>query len=164
MLHEKLEVKIHQKESSPQMGIKLTTTRSRVWHAHHWAIRAGLTFSDKRRKFILSWRNTANWLSMWLFSKGSYMASGQGGLLIEWLIVWCFMPFSTSFQAASAPIQDLPEFFLPILCTPFFPSHWLLSHCRRNGMGWERNESCCYEYHQLLERILTEPELKPVTP
>ena len=36
------EAKIHRKEKSPQPGIELTTTRSRVWHAHHWATQAGL--------------------------------------------------------------------------------------------------------------------------
>ena len=28
---------------------------------------------------------------------------------------------------ASAPIHAFLEFFLPVLCTIFFPSHWLLS-------------------------------------
>ena len=28
----------------PQPGIELTTTRSWVWHAHHWATHAGLFF------------------------------------------------------------------------------------------------------------------------
>ena len=31
-------------------------------------------------------------------------------------------------MAASAGIHDFLEFFLPVLRTIFFPSHWLLSH------------------------------------
>ena len=31
-------------------------------------------------------------------------------------------------MAVSAPTHASPEFFLPVLCTIFFPSHWLLSH------------------------------------
>ena len=41
MLLQMCEAKICRKESSPQPGIELTTTRSWVWHAHHWASRAG---------------------------------------------------------------------------------------------------------------------------
>ena len=29
---------------------------------------------------------------------------------------------------ASAPIHALMEFFSPVLCPTFYPSHWLLSH------------------------------------
>ena len=41
MLQQRWEAKIRRKESSPQLGIEFTTTRSWVWHAHHWATRAG---------------------------------------------------------------------------------------------------------------------------
>ena len=41
MLLQRWEAKIRQKESSPQPRIKLTTTRSWVRQAHHWATRAG---------------------------------------------------------------------------------------------------------------------------
>ena len=41
MLLQKWKAKIRQKEKSPQPGIELTTTRSLVRHAHHWATRAG---------------------------------------------------------------------------------------------------------------------------
>ena len=41
MLQQRWEAKIRRKESSPQPGIELTTTRSWVGHAHHWADRAG---------------------------------------------------------------------------------------------------------------------------
>ena len=44
MLQQRWEAKIHQKESSPQSGIELTTTRSWVRHAHHWATRVGQFF------------------------------------------------------------------------------------------------------------------------
>ena len=40
MLLQRWEAKICQKEKSPQPGIELTTTRSRVRHTHHWATRA----------------------------------------------------------------------------------------------------------------------------
>ena len=42
MLLQRWEAKIRRKGSSPQPGIKLTTTRSRVQHTHQWATRAGL--------------------------------------------------------------------------------------------------------------------------
>ena len=32
----------------------------------------------------------------------------------------------------------------------------LQNHCQNNGQHLERNESCCNEYHQSSERILTE--------
>ena len=41
------------------------------------------------------------------------------------------MPFSTYFSyitAASTPTHAFLEFFLPVLCKIFFPSHRLLSH------------------------------------
>ena len=43
MLLQRWEAKIRRKESSPQPGIELTTTRSWVRHAHHWATRPGHT-------------------------------------------------------------------------------------------------------------------------
>ena len=41
MLLQRWEAKINRKEKSPQLGIELTTTRSWVWRAHHWATRVG---------------------------------------------------------------------------------------------------------------------------
>ena len=41
MLLHRWEAKIRRKLKSPQTGIELTTTRSWVRHAHHWATRAG---------------------------------------------------------------------------------------------------------------------------
>ena len=45
-----------------------------------------------------------------------------------------------------------------ILCKPLavFPHN----HCWKNRQLWERNESCCNDYHQSLERILAEPEIE----
>ena len=43
------EAKIRHKEKSPQPGIQLTTTRSWVWHAHHWATQAGQQTYDRAR-------------------------------------------------------------------------------------------------------------------
>ena len=37
------------------------------------------------------------------------------------------------------------------------------NHCRNNGQQWERNKSCCNDYHQSSERILAEPLIKPAT-
>ena len=47
MLLQRWEAKICRKEKSPQPGIELTTTRSWVWHAHHWATRAGRKIGQK---------------------------------------------------------------------------------------------------------------------
>ena len=41
MLKLRWEVKICRKESWPQAGLELTTTRSWIWHTHHWATRSG---------------------------------------------------------------------------------------------------------------------------
>ena len=41
MLQQRWEAKVCREESSPQPGLELTTIRSRVRHAHPWAIRAG---------------------------------------------------------------------------------------------------------------------------
>ena len=37
------------------------------------------------------------------------------------------------------------------------------NHCQNNGQPWERNESCCNDYRQSLERILAKPGIKPAT-
>ena len=50
MLLQRWEAKIRRKESSPQLGIELTTTRSWVWHAYHWATRAGLERRERDRE------------------------------------------------------------------------------------------------------------------
>ena len=39
-----------------------------------------------------------------------------------------FQQYFSYITAASAPIHAFLEFFLPVLCTIFVPSHWLLSH------------------------------------
>ena len=41
MLQQRWETKIHRKEISLQLGLKLTTTKSWVLHAHDWATRVG---------------------------------------------------------------------------------------------------------------------------
>ena len=65
LLLQRWEVKIRQKESSPQPGIELTTTWSWVRHAHHWATLAGQSkwkalAEDKinvtqKLKFVIGW-------------------------------------------------------------------------------------------------------------
>ena len=71
------------------------------------------------------------------------------------LIIWCLTPFQQYFNfiaAVSASINAFLEFFLPVLHTKFFLSHWLNSHITIDER-WERNESV---YHQYSERILAE--------
>ena len=40
-----------------------------------------------------------------------------------------------------------------------------LNHHRNNGLGWQRNESCCNDYYQSSEMIglLAEPGIEPAT-
>ena len=53
MLLQRWEAKIHRKEKSPQPGIKLTTSRSWVRHAHHWATWVG------QRGLVYLWHMTS---------------------------------------------------------------------------------------------------------
>ena len=39
-----------------------------------------------------------------------------------------FQHYFSYIEVASAPIKVILEFFQPVLCTAFSPSHWLLSH------------------------------------
>ena len=43
-------------------------------------------------------------------------------------MVFPFQHYFSYIMAASAPIHAFLEFFRPVLCTTFFPHHWLLSH------------------------------------
>ena len=57
MLQQRGEAKIRRKESSLQTGIELTTTRSWVRHAHHWATQAGNFLFERHFLFqMLGWR------------------------------------------------------------------------------------------------------------
>ena len=84
---------------------------------------------------------------------------------IDWLIVWCLMPFSTVYKL-----------YCDDQCTyPCFPGVLLTStphnifskplaafphkRCWNNGQQLERNESC----HNDSERILVEPGIEPAT-
>ena len=51
MLLQRWEVKIRRKDSSPQLDIELTTTRSWVRHAHHYATQVGLASSTQHHSF-----------------------------------------------------------------------------------------------------------------
>ena len=65
MLLQKWEAKIRQKEKSPHLGIKLTTTRSWIGHAHHWATPAGpklKEFTDDNLNFDENDRNFSEWV------------------------------------------------------------------------------------------------------
>ena len=67
-------------------------------------------------------------------------------------------------MAASALIQAFLGFFLPVLCTIFFPGHWLLSHVTivETMDSNERGINPVAMTHQSLELILVEQEIKPV--
>ena len=54
MLLLRWEAKICRKEKSSQPGIELTTTRSWVRHAHHWATQAGQTLWKKEKLLVTS--------------------------------------------------------------------------------------------------------------
>ena len=81
----------------------------------------------------------------------------------DWLIVWSLTPFSTLFQLSRGSqctyscypgiaFNSTPQFILlkPLAAFP-------INHYRNNGQQWERNESCCNDYHRSSERILHEP-------
>ena len=68
--------------------------------------------------------------------------------------------------SASAPIDAFLEFLKPVLCTILFLSHWLLSHItivETMDSSERKLESCRNDYHQSLERILSEPGIEPAT-
>ena len=54
MLQQRWEAKIRQKQISPLSGLELTTTRSWVCHAQHWATRAGPCFGPNYTPLQLS--------------------------------------------------------------------------------------------------------------
>ena len=77
------------------------------------------------------------------------------------------MPFSTLFQLYCSGQCTYP--YLSRLLLTSTP-HNILSkplaafphnHCLHNRQQWERNESCCNDYHQSSERKLAEPGIKP---
>ena len=65
MLQQSWEYKIRWKESSPQLGIKLITTRSWVQHAHHWATRVGELDQNYSLEvsFCMSKNHSTSWSS-----------------------------------------------------------------------------------------------------
>ena len=60
ILQQRWEVKIHQKESSPPPGIELATTKSWVWHTHHWATRAGFNINENQVQDMKEWEARNN--------------------------------------------------------------------------------------------------------
>ena len=60
------------------------------------------------------------------------------------------MPFSY-IVIASAPIHAFLNLPLPVFNMTFFQSHWLFSHCPKNGQWLERNEFWCIAYNLSLE-------------
>ena len=87
--------------------------------------------------------------------------------MVDWLIVWCLMLFSTvMWRGGKYTYPSFPGVLLTstpdnILSQPLaaFPHN----HCQNNGQWWERNESCHNDYHQSLVRILAEPGIEPAT-
>ena len=76
------------------------------------------------------------------------------------LIVRCLTPLSTIFQLYHGGQCTYPCFSGVLLTST---THNILSkpvaafpHYWKNGQQWERNESCCNDYHQSSERILAE--------
>ena len=85
------------------------------------------------------------------------------------LIVWCLTSFLRVFhlyRGSQCTYPCIPGVLLTgiphnILYNPVaaFP----LNHCQNKGQQWQRNESCCNDYHQSLERISAEPGIEPAT-
>ena len=61
----------------------------------------------------------------------------------------------------SISLSQYSAWYTCILSKPLaaFPHN----HCRNNGQGWERNKSCCNDYHQSSGRIFAEPGIEPLT-
>ena len=75
MLLQRWEPKIQRKEKSPQPGIELTTTRSWVRHAHHWATWAGAPLIEVMAGFeyTIGEMNVMPWLlRTWIRSFGGW--------------------------------------------------------------------------------------------
>ena len=74
-------------------------------------------------------------------------------IVVDRLIVWCSMPFSTVFQLHCGSQCTYPCF--PGSYIQYFAQYSFQSfphnHCRNNGQWWERNESCCNDYQQFPE-------------
>ena len=93
----------------------------------------------------------------------------QFGLIARYLTQ--YRQYFNYIAAASAPIHAFLEFFFfffflisaphDILSKPLvaFPHN----HYWNNGQPWERNESCCNDYHQSPERILAWLGIEPAT-
>ena len=60
MLQQRSKTEIHRKEILPQPSLELTTTQSRVRHAHHWATQAGPSRGETPVKSLLQY------IAMWL--------------------------------------------------------------------------------------------------
>ena len=74
-------------------------------------------------------------------------------VILQWRVHLTMLSLS-SFNQYSAQLIN-------ILSKPLSaPPH---KHCRNNEQLYERNISCCNDYHQSLERILAEPRTEPAT-
>ena len=77
MLLQRWEVKIRRKEKSPQPGIELTTTRSWVGCAHHWATRAESFIFCRPQMLFSSWTRLKFCLLNHSYSMTPFDASGK---------------------------------------------------------------------------------------
>ena len=71
------------------------------------------------------------------------------------VILW--RPIHLSMLSLSSFNQYAAQFFSKPI------SAFLLNHSWNNGQPWERNESCCNDYHQSSERIFAKPRIEPAT-
>ena len=88
-------------------------------------------------------------------------------LLIDWLIVWYFMQFSTEFPFCRGGQCSNPCFLGVLLTNTTHSSQatdcFRHNHCRNNWLRWDRKESCRNDYHQSSEGILAKPGIEPAT-
>ena len=90
------------------------------------------------------------------------------GLFGKGLILCYLILFSTLFSCnakTTSLIYAFLEFFLPVFCTIFFLSHWLLSQITiiKTMDRRERNESCCNGCHQSSDKMLDKPWIESLT-
>ena len=85
------------------------------------------------------------------------------------MIGWFFNAVFNSFSVISRGPVHLSMLswssFKLVLCTVFFPGHWLLSHITivETTDSGERNESCRNDNYQSSGRILAEPGIELAT-
>ena len=123
LLLQRWEAKIRQKEKSPQPGIELTTTRSWVWHAHHWVTRAGL-FLPCICSFVSLLRTLfvrTHWsLLDWSCARCNFQPSSPHGsrIISPWIL-----KIATSFYQSAELILSFWDFAVAVVHRPL---SWLV--------------------------------------